>query len=69
MTNEESLGMTDATEYHDEGSKLAAATRAARAAYLKLDRRGRPVSLAEREALLDQIEAAKLAEVNYWEGI
>ncbi len=61
--------MATETEYMDEGSRLAAETRAALAAKTDLDRRGCPVPTSEREAAQSRIDSARAAEAAYWRGV
>ncbi len=52
--------------YFDTPSRLAAETRAARAAYRALDRGPHPALTVDRDAAVQRIEAAQAAESTYW---
>ena len=54
--------------YHDEGSRLAAITRAAVAHRHALEGGGVPVPTAVRVAAADAVDAALKAEAAYWAG-
>lgn len=53
----------------DTSSKLAAATRAARARYDALDRCGHPVRTEDRESARAAVDAARDAERAYWAAV
>lgn len=59
--------MSSDNHYFDEGSRLAAETRAARRAYEALDRAAGAYTV-DREAAQARIRAAAAAERAYWEG-